>query len=245
MKKTLLFVAAGLLLCAGAALGNSLSVTNAAAMGGVAQNDCEGDPPDTGGPCGLAVFHDNSSRAFVRDDSPNAEGMYRASFLFNPNNLSQSLGGFRQVILDARAPNPNPGAGACGDNPGTKVMIRVWLRLEGPGGILYRLQAEGRGNQCGKRSTSKFDIAADQPVRVCLEYDTAGGGSGFVAIAGVDPADPCPPSGDAAYNTVNYSNQLTSIDHVRMGTPSTNNFGVDQNGTMYFDEFESFRTLAP
>lgn len=243
MKRIILIAAAGLLICAGAALGNSLSVTSAAAMGGVAQNNCSGDGMP--GPCGLAVFHDNTSRAFVRDDSLTAETLYRASFLFNPNNLSQNLGGFRQVILDVRGDNPNVGVGNCPATPGITVAIRVWLRLENFDGSIYRLQAEGRGNQCGKRSTPKFDIAADQPVRICLEHATGGGGTGFLAIAGVDPANPCPPSGDAAYRSVNYSNQLVTLDHVRMGTPATNNFGVSQNGTMYFDEFESFRTLAP
>ncbi len=244
MKKTVLLLALmATVTFAGAAFGNSLSVTSTAAMGGVAQNDCEGDGQP--GPCGLAVFHDNTSAAFVEDRTPENEGIYRASFLLNPNNVSQLDGNFRQVIINAVSPNPTPGHENCG-NAAFANAFRVFARFEGGNGQIYRLMMEGNGNLCGKRATGKITIPADQPARVCLEWEAGNASSGRMAMAVVGPTDACPASGDAAYVSRGLSNGRLGIDRIRMGTPSTNGFtGVDQNGTMFFDEFESFRTLAP
>ena len=226
---------------AGAAFGNSLSVTSAAAMGGVAQNNCSGD--GLPGPCGLQVFHDNTSLSYVEDRTPAAETIYRATFLFNPNNISPGSN-LRQRIFRAIGPNPRPGLGACSPTASLNPAFELWLFLPGGSGQNYVLQMYGLGNQCGPRATGQFLIAPDQPVRVCMEYESGNSNTGRIRLAVVTPADPCPTSG-AAYSEAILNNGFTNVNRVLMGIPTLNNFGAGESGDLYFDEFESFRTLAP
>lgn len=237
---TILLALASMLIFAAGAMGNSLSVTSAAAMGGAAQNTCSGDGMP--GPCGLEVFHDNTSLSYVEDQSPSSETIYRATFLFNPNSISPGKN-LRQRLFRAIGPNPFPGNGNCSPTAKFSSILEVWLFLVGGAGQKYALQVYGEGNLCGYRATGMFEIAADQPVRVCMEWSTGNGGTGTVALAVVDSVDPCPPS--ASYSRSFLSNGLTSIDTVRLGIPTLNNFGAGESGSLYFDEFESFRTLAP
>jgi hypothetical protein len=228
-------------LVSGVALADSLSVTSTAAMGGVADQTCTGDGMP--GPCGLEVFHDNSSVAFVEDQSPQNETVYRASFLFNPNNISPGAK-LRQNIFRAIGPNPNPGVGSC-DLAGLKNVGRVFLLLYRPDGSRYAAFLQGIGNQCGERATLRVELEPDTPKRICVEMEFGNALSGRLAIAAVDIGDPCPTSGSGAWQERDLSNGLTNVDRVRLGTPGTNNFGAGESGDMYFDEFESFRTLAP
>lgn len=241
MKKLICLTALACLVSAGAAMGDSLSVTSTAAMGGVADQTCTGDAMP--GPCGLQVFHDNSSVAFVEDQSPQNETVYRASFLFNPNNISPGTK-LRQNIFRAIGPNPNPGVGSC-DMANLKNVGRVFLMIYRPTGTNYAVFLQGLGNQCGERATLRVELEPATPKRICIEMEHGNALSGRLAIAQVDIANPCPTSGGAGWEERALSNGLTNIDRVRLGTPGTNNFGAGESGDMYFDEFESFRTLAP
>ncbi len=80
MKKTLLVLMA-VCMVASIAGADSLTVNSAAAMGGTG-TACGG------GNCGLDVTHDNTSAAYVRDDSPTAETIYRFEFLFDRHAIS-------------------------------------------------------------------------------------------------------------------------------------------------------------
>lgn len=237
---TTLMALVGMLAFAGGAMGNSLSVTSAAAMGGTAQGTCIGDGMP--GPCGLEVFHDNTSLSYVEDQSPSSETIYRATFLFNPNSISPGAN-LRQRLFRAIGPNPFPGNGNCSPVAKFSSVLEVWLFLVGGAGQKYALQVYGEGNLCGYRSTAQFEIAPDQPVRVCMEWSAGNSGTGTVALAVVDAALPCPAS--SSYSRTALSNGLTTIDTIRLGIPTLNNFNAGESGSLYFDEFESFRTLAP
>ncbi|MGB5390981.1 MAG: hypothetical protein WBP10_12450, partial [Thermoanaerobaculia bacterium] len=74
MKSRIIAITAVMVLViAGAGLADTLEVIGAAAMEGS---------------FGLRVNHDNTSTAYVQDNSPNEESIYRYEFLFNPNNIS-------------------------------------------------------------------------------------------------------------------------------------------------------------
>lgn len=231
-------VVMAILVLAGASFADTLAVNNAAAMGGTG-TACGGSN------CGLAVTHDNTSAAFVQDDSPASESMYRGSFLFNPNNVNASATrNFRQLIFSAKGPNPNPGVGNC-----TTLQfidpLRIWYFPVGGVGQNSTMQIFAFGNQCGARGSTRIPIASDQPVKVCFEWSTGNSSTGRVDLAIVGTTAACPSSGDAAWNGADITNGLTSLDFVRMGIPATNNFAAGESGTFYFDEFESFRTLTP
>lgn len=232
-------IATGILvLVSGVVAADSLTVNNTAAMGGTGTN-CGGSN------CGLDVFHDNTDSAYVQDSTPGDETTYRASFLFNPNGISPGSN-LRQPIFYGLDNNPNPGAGVCGAAT-FQTNYRCFLYLTGGIGQNYSVQCFARGNLCGEAATARLSISDLNPTKVCVEYETGAALSGRVAVAAVSPVtDPCPTSGDPAWAERAITNSLFSgVDFVRLGTPATNGFGAGESGNMYFDEFESFRTLAP
>jgi hypothetical protein len=237
MKKSWLVILVSLFCLAGVASADSLQVNNAAAMGGTG-TACSGNN------CGLEVLHDNTSAAYVQDNTPNDETVFRGSFLFNPNSISPETVNFRHPIFNAIGTNPNPNVGDCNAAANANAL-RIWLYCIGGSGQNYTIQAWANGNQCGARATNRLPIASDQPVRICWEMTTGNSNTGEIALAIVDDADPCPTSGDGAWDTRSLTNGLVDVDLVRMGSTGTNNFGAGANGSMYFDEYESFRTLTP
>lgn len=228
---TVLVAVVGVLALAGSAAADSLSVTPAAAMGGTNY--------------GLEVYHDNTDQAYVQDDTPDGEVVYRFTFLYNTS-ASGASSNFRQAIFRAWGPNPNPGAGLCPANPATVVpALQLWHYGIGGTGEVPTIQLWAKGNICGDQGARRINIPVATDVRICGEWWTGPTSTGGVGLAIVDPASACPPHGDPAYQTSNFSNNLFAIDMVRMGTPATNAFGAGEAMTMYFDEFASFRTLAP
>jgi hypothetical protein len=224
----MLLAVAGMLAFAGTAMGNSLSVTAAAAI--------EGN-------FGLAVFHDNTSLAFVEDRNPTAEAVFRASFLFNTNDLAPGFN-LRQRIARFEGPNPRPGVGNCTN--GTRFpTLDLWLFLVGGSGQNYALQLYGAGNQCGFVGTNQFQITPGESVRICLEYESGNGGTGRIALAVVDAASACPSTGISPFSERDLNNGFTNIETARIGTVTLNGFGAGQDSTLYFDSYESFRNLFP
>jgi hypothetical protein len=233
MKKAAVLGVAIVLGFAGLASADSLTVTPAAAMGGTNY--------------GLEVYHDNTDRAYVEDQTPAAETTYRATFLFNAGTVTGATGNFRQSLFRALGPNPNPGVGLCPADPdASQAFIQLWL-FQVAGGTQSSLQVFGRGNQCGEQAVaaSRIPISNNQDYRVCMEWQTGASLTGWVALAVTDPASACPVSGDPAWKVTNMTNGNTRIDFIRMGTPATNAFGAGESLTMFFDEFASFRTLTP
>jgi hypothetical protein len=234
MKKgiTLIAVAAALTMV-GSVSADSLTVNAAAAMGGTNY--------------GLEVYHDNTDRAYVQDNTPDFETTYRATFLFNAGTVTVgSPRNFRQSLFRAIGPNPNPSVGSCDADPGFQyAVVQLWLYQTGGLGQFSNLQLWGKGNQCGDQGTVRIPINNNQDYRVCIEYQGGAGGTGFVALAVTDPGSSCPASGGAGWVSVSYSNNLTSVDTIRLGTTATNTFGAGETCTLNFDEFASFRTLSP
>ncbi|MEL7061107.1 MAG: hypothetical protein AAGN46_13885 [Acidobacteriota bacterium] len=228
MKKVVfLFLVAASLVFAGAAAADTLTVNANAAMGGTN--------------FGLDVFHDNTSGAFVEDLTPDDESVYRASFLFNPNDISPGAN-LRQPIFIALGSAP-ASAGCAG--PAFANTLRLYLYLSGGAGQNYRLQLWGNNNQCSSRSTTRVPVSENTPSRVCVEFEAGASSTGRLALAVVGENDVCPTSGTGAWAERAMTNNLQSITRVRMGTPATNGFNAGESGSMFYDEFDSFRTLAP
>lgn len=234
MRGKILVLTAIMLAVSGVAFADTLAVNNAAALGG-SGTACGGSN------CGLEVTHDNSSVAYVEDLTPDNEGVYRFNFLFNPASTT-TTGNFRQTIF--RAISPNPGTTNC---PGGSFVsgMRIFYYRTGGSGQNPSILAFVNGNQCGERTVGgRISINDNEAIRICFELETGNSLAGKGRIAVVDAASSCPASGDPAYQERDVSNGLISVDRVRMGTPQTNGFGAGETATLYFDEFESFRTLA-
>jgi hypothetical protein len=226
MKKIALFTVLALALSS-AAFADSLSVTGGAAMDGS---------------FGLNVAHDNSSVAYVQDDTPTAETIYRGSFQYNPNNISPGNGNWRQTIFAGFGPKPaTPGCAAFG---ATVTSFRIFLFMTN-GGTTYNVQAYVRGMQCGETNTARIPISASAGSLICFEYKTGAALTGAIRLAVAGEDGTCPASASPDWEAVSSTNTSLSVDFVRMGTPQTNAFGRGENGNMFYDKFQSFRTLVP
>ncbi|MEM8933237.1 MAG: hypothetical protein AAGE94_18760 [Acidobacteriota bacterium] len=233
MKKLAFVLLVGALI-SGVAVADSLSVQAGAAMGGTN--------------FGLEVLHDNTSIAYVQDDSPNAERTYRAEFLFAVPSLTKSPGvGFRQTIFTAIGSNPRPGVGLCSPTAAFIEAIRCFHWNRSPTGV--ELQCFSRGDFCGERNSGDLidintqDTNTNGSVRVCIEWvGGVGTDGGSISLGVVDDDEACTA---AAMNGNNLTNNDVDVQFVRLGTPQGNFFSASENVTYYFDEFASFRTLAP
>lgn len=243
-RKTLALLCA-IGMTAAVASADSITVTNTAAMGSSGGTACGG------GPCGMQLFHDNSTVAFVQDNTPEAESQYRFEFLFNPNDISPENGNWRHTIFWAQSNNTRPGNGICPVNPAAKIpAFRVFatFRLDGGvGGARYGVRAVMFGNICGKVGTDNIDIVKNGPNKICGYWQQAVNstalGEGGIAVVGEN--DACPPFGDAAYATASIRNFELAVEQAQMGSIARNNFNRGESGDMYFDEFASYRTMAP
>jgi hypothetical protein len=195
---------------------------------------------------GLQVNHNNTSRSYVQDNTPSGETVYRADFLFNAQSVTGQMINFRQEIFRTLGTNPNPGVGSCPADPAAIIsMMRLWLYQTGGSGQTSNIQLWSAGNQCGQRGTTRFPIVNGQDYRVCIEWTTGPTNTGHIGLWVGPVASSCPSSGDPAWATSPMTNSLTATDFIRMGTPSTNSFGAGETAVLYFDEFESFRTVTP
>jgi len=233
MKKTLAcIVFASVIAIAGSVSADTLTVNATAAMNGTN--------------FGLVVNHDNTSGAYVMDDTPAAENVYRAEFLFNPNSIAPSPTpkNMRQMIFTAHGNNPDPGNHSCPNTTFiTPFRLFLYINCQNCPSQQYWVKGYVRGNWCGEAGVDQVQIPADQPSKICVEWEN--GLPGRIALAAVAENASCPSSGDPAWAERTYNNSLMAVDFVRMGTPETNNFAAGEVGAMYFDEFASFRTLAP
>lgn len=233
-KRTALLAVVVALALVGSASADSLSVNGTAAMNGTSY--------------GMQVNHDNSSVAYVQDNTPALETVYRFDFLFNVASMSGQTSNFRQEIFRAIGSNPNPGGGVCPANPAALIgTIRVWLYQTGGGGANPSIQVWAKGSSCGERGSLRIPINYNTDYKVCVEWREALAALDNAGVAVVASGSACPSSGDPAwqYMTATLNSLGNDIDIVRMGIPSNNNQGAGETGVLYFDEFESFRTMTP
>jgi hypothetical protein len=195
----------------------------------------------------LVVHHDNTSTAYVVDQTPADESIYRFEFLFNPNDISPGTANWRHTIFWAQSLNTRPGNGTCPTNPAAKIpAYRLFLTLR-DGGTLYGVRAVLFGNICGRIGTINVDVPSNSPSKICGYWmqgaDSVTQGESGLAVVGA--TDPCPTFGDAAYETAAIRNNELAIMQVALGSLATNPFGAGENGDLTFDSFASYRTLAP
>ena len=235
MKRAMFVIIAAVVIVAGPAMADDLNVVPAAAMNGTGY--------------GLEVVHDNTSVAYVQDDTPAGETTYRFEFLYNPLDLGSSGNGtpWAMTIFGAMGTNPRPAsATACPQAAHIPVFpARVFARYGGPGLTSPGVRLTVMTNFCGALGSPVIYWAENVPKKICGFVQM--GTPLYAGIAVVDPGNPCPPDGDPAYRLVPQSanNNEHAVEFVRLGNLAINPYGAGENGSFYIDEFASFRTLAP
>ncbi|MBZ0114051.1 MAG: hypothetical protein K8J08_16425 [Thermoanaerobaculia bacterium] len=220
MKKVLLALTASAMMVAPAIADNGLTVNNTAAMGG-SGTACGGSN------CGLSLNLDGSTNlAFVEDQTPAAETIYRAEFMFDPNSLPMSAGDKFVILLTRRADFAN--------------SLRLQFNLNG-GNYRVRLQVQKNNNEWADtrlngNSGPRFVDLVDGPNTISIEARFGNSAESYAAVT----------VGAVTHYKDTYQSSSWSVDRVRMGGPRMNNAtGGPFTGSVYFDEFASFRTLAP
>jgi hypothetical protein len=214
-----------------------------------------------GGSFGLELLHDNTSQGYVEDQSPASEVIYRFEFLYDPNDLGQSAdtspaSGFRHTLFGAYGANPRPNApgNACPLNPNIPVfplrIFAIWggpFAGPGPGPSIPGVRMTIMSNQCGVAGSPGIFWADGGPRKLCgyVEMATVAGASGEGGLAVVPVGDACPAVGNVAYGVANTPNIEHAVTFVRLGNLAINPFAAGEDGSVYLDEFASFRTLAP
>jgi hypothetical protein len=211
--RTALIVTAVIALAGSAMAANTVYVDAAAAMNGTNY--------------GLVLDLDGTtSSAFVEDQTPADETVYRATFWFDPNSLSMGDSD-KFVVFLAR----------------TSTFVNV-LRLQFNylnGDYRVRLQvlknnSEWADCRLNGDDGPRFLVIGDQPTQITVEVVY---GTNTESIARVT-------ANSVTHYKDNYWSSNWSVDRIRMGGPRMGEAtGGPFNGDVYFDEFESYRTLAP
>ena len=232
MKRNILvLVAAALLLTAGAAFGaNSIDVNNAAAMG-----PDNGGTACSGGNCGLEIIFDGSVNvAKVVDDTPADESLYRAEFYMNFDNLTMGDGTF---FVAMRATDLDLFRSA--------FQILVTRKFN-----IFRLSGRaGTNNPAVFRITPRINISdGDGEILMRAEWEQSPAPAtpgGEFTLTIVDCGG-CASEGQSVNTTdfhgVGANNNSVGVDDLHAG--AVGNIPGTNNGSMYFDEFASFRTLS-
>jgi len=237
--KTLIMLAACLLL-AGTAFGqNSLSVNENAAMSGVGGTACNGSP------CGLEVLVQTgqSNAAKVVDDTPADEAAYRAQFWMSFNDMTQNDATFWAL-----------GRGTALPAFGAAIQVLVIKRFG-----LWRLFLRGQTNSGADRFSERINLSdaeGREPfmVQVTFEQSSAPGTpGGEVTMTLLECSDgsgggtgDCGAKGQTVTTAeifgegINNSNLHISDFH----WGAVGNVAGNLNGSFYLDEFASFRTLG-
>lgn len=219
MKKLLLLAIAFALLNSPAFAQTSLQVVPGAALNGTTQ--------------GLEVTFDSANRtaAYVRDDTPDNESVYRASFWIDPNSAVLNSGGNGRMTSLFLARGGANGAATAG-------RILVQLQRFGAG---YKVRAVCADNTNLTRRRARDPITnawgiviSDEPTFVSFEavFASNANGGGVCRIT-ID--------GETQEHT-GYQSFFGDVEEVRLGAPRDI---APVTGSIYLDEFESFRTLAP
>jgi hypothetical protein len=183
--------------------GTDLDVTAGAALAGTAH--------------GMRALVNDTNSLYVQDDTPNAEGRYRARFYFDPNGFDpgEADSHFRVRIFLGQ------------DSSNTRVITIVLKRQGGQ----YSVEGRARLNDGTRADTGFFDIT-NAPHFVEFDWLKATGpaaSDGYLALLIDNVTVAFLPGLD---------NDLTPIDQARMGVLSIK---TGATGTVRFDQFESRR----
>ncbi len=218
MKKVLFSLAIIGLLATGTTLASSIAVTGAAAQEGS---------------YGLAVTTDaTADNAYVEDQTPNNETVYRAQFLLRSDNVAFAApcnNGPQTNHAIFKAWDDDQPAGTWRQH--LVVGIRVGLSCQ------RLLNIKVTNNTTGGvifKELSLPPAAAGWPVTVLVQFDQATDTYQLCRHRSDNPTFACV--------TTNIETGLANVDRIQLGMVG----GADTTttGTYYLDSFESYRTLT-
>ena len=177
---------------------------------------------------GLTLDLDGTtSNAFVEDATPDNETVYRASFWFDPNSIPMGGTGERFEIFLARTSTFKNVLRLQFMSLNTQYRVRLQVLKNSNEWVDTRLLGDE-----GKR----FIDLPGGPQQITVEVVYGNTSDSYAAVT----------ANGITHYKVGYWSNSWSVDKVRMGGPRmTQATGGPFTGQVFFDEFESYRTLAP
>jgi hypothetical protein len=178
------------------------------------------------GSFGLEVISDGTAtNAFVQDDTPDSESIYRISFMFDPNSMSMTVGG-RHFIAAVTADS----------SQGNKSCVELLLRRTASGYDIRMFTAPTAATS-GRKKTPPQPLS-DGPHTIEIQWQTSSGPGiedGLIQMR-ID--------GGAWVGRSDIRSWTQAVKNAKLGFLASS---VDPTtiGSHYYDDFQSFRTLAP
>lgn len=177
------------------------------------------------GSFGLEATSDGSAtNAFVRDDSPNSETTYRMSFMFDPNSMSMIVGG-RHFIAASTTDSTN----------GNRSCVEVLLRRTAEG---YDIRVFTSPTASSGRKKTPPQALSDEPHLIEIQWQVSSGPGieDGVIQSRID--------GGPWVGRSDIRSYTQTVKNAKLGFLASS---VDAStiGSHYYDDFQSFRTLAP
>lgn len=187
---------------------------------------------------GMSINLDGTAtNAFVQSDHPNDETHYLFRFFLNPGTAVVTPGTSIRI-------------GAIGDDAGAvgqhiilflrndnavvpnQFQLNFWYKDETAGGI-YKFGGATYFTLVGSPCSRGYEVEWTR--------DTLAGtaGNGTLILRRLASTGTCTPTGLLTRTVSNMDNDAYQVDNARFGT--LNNQAVNGNGSVYFDEFSSFR----
>lgn len=200
------------------------------------------------GSFGLEVIMNDTTSAFVLDDSPVDETVYRAEFLLDWNDLT---------FASSSGPTANHAVFKLWDMDQPGPMPRQFVV------IMLRLGADGNNKVAAKiinfdgatstptwrnESAAPMELnlpptAAGYPVRVRVEFQQGTTAAPADGVLTLSRATNFAPTTFAERTHSEVQNHLLNVDRIQLGGAGA--MDATSTGSYYLDSFESYRTLAP
>lgn len=174
---------------------------------------------------GLEVtFTNDAVKAYVKDLTPDGEAIYRCQFWMDVNDVSMADRTFHTLFRATR------------EAPMNAAFMVLHKYVDGT----HRIWLRGMNNPLTVRFSTRIDLMPGQPSLIQVEWyqgDVPGTLSGNATMTVIDGYA----VGESV--SVDLNNSQFVVDDVLMG--AVGNIAATTSATIYFDEFESYRTLTP
>lgn len=164
-----------------------------------------------------------TNTVWVQDDTPDNEGVYRMQFQFNTATMNAPHQGKYMIAVALQE--------GAGQRPAQMLLsyniangFKAWCQTAHNNGVLY--------------ATDKVSVTAGAWQTLMLEFRQSQGGGiddGLCRITNVSSGE--------SYEIINFRNSAYAVGRARIGL--TGRAQVPISGTHCWDDFSSFRTLAP
>lgn len=207
----------------------ALVLSTSAGAGNLSVDMTRGSGPGTSATCPngcrLSVnMTGDTVKAFVSDNSPSSERVYRANFYINPNNLNMPQQSSLRLMEIRKG------------SPAAQVYIQGDLVFRDG---LYKVRFSAFDDGGAIRRAGQLTLNADKNALIEVEWSTASTANANDGLLLIRKGNKTKQIMDID----NFHNGSDGIDQIRFGYVKGGSNAI--TGNFFLDDFSSFRTLSP